>query len=273
MTTVDLRTPDGATNGTLELDDAVFGAGVNVPAMHQVVVAQLANARRDTAKTRNRTSVRGGGAKPYRQKGTGNARQGSVRAPQYSGGAIAHGRSGVQNHHLRVNKKLKRLALRSALSDRAATGDVLAISEFGIDTPRTKDAVALLERLELADKRVLVVLAEQHDAVRKSFANLQRTVVHTASQLNTYDVLLCDVVLFEQAALEQVTAGGRRDRTEGQTPEATARSATEARTATDAAETTLVQPVVDQTVGETDGETLGETDGETNAETTTQETS
>jgi large subunit ribosomal protein L4 len=254
MPTIDLRTSDGGTDGTVDLDDAVFSSDVNVPAMHQVVVAQLANARRDTAKTKNRTTVRGGGRKPYRQKGTGNARQGSIRAPQYSGGAIAHGRSGVQNHHLRVNKKLKRVALRSALSDRAATGDVVVISSFDIDVPRTKDALALLDRLELGAKRVLVVLAGPADPVRKSFGNIQRTVVLTVDQLNTYDVLLSDIVLFEQAALELIRAGATSKRRRG--------------AADEPAGAPVVEPVVDQTVGKTDAETDAETDVETDTEET-----
>lgn len=255
MASIDLRTADGGTDGTVELDNAVFGSALNVPAMHQVVVAQLANARRDTAKTKNRTDVRGGGRKPYRQKGTGNARQGSVRAPQFSGGAIAHGRSGDQNHHQRVNKKLKRVALRSALSDRAATGDVMVLSGFDIEAPRTKDASALLDRLDLGHKRVLVVLAQQADPVRKSFANLQRTVVLTVDQLNTYDVLLCDVVLFERAALESVRAGqassARRRLVAvprgAHEPDAAAASESDVMAEPEPAP--VVEAVVDQTVG------------------------
>src|SRR5918999_3432776 len=130
---VDVRNADGSSSDAVELDAALFEAPVNVPAMHQVVTAQLAAARAGTAKTKTRAEVRGGGAKPYRQKGTGRARQGSIRAPQWSGGGIAHGPSGEQNYTKRVSKKLKRVALRSALSDRAASGDVVVVETLSFD--------------------------------------------------------------------------------------------------------------------------------------------
>jgi large subunit ribosomal protein L4 len=211
MASVDLRTSDGSTDGTVELDDAVFAAPVNVPAMHQVVVAQLAAARRGTSKVRSRGEVSGGGRKPYRQKGTGRARQGSIRAPQWSGGGIAHGPSGDQNYTKRVSKKLKRVALRSALSDRAATGDVVVVRDLGLDGPRTKDAVALLDALGLAERRVLLVLAGVDGPAIRSFRNLPHVHVLTVDQLNTYDVLVSDVVVFVEAALAHVGAGTREE--------------------------------------------------------------
>jgi large subunit ribosomal protein L4 len=211
MATVDLRTRDGASDGTVELDDAVFGAPVNVPAMHQVVTAQLAAARRGTSKVKGRGEVSGGGRKPYRQKGTGRARHGSIRAPQWSGGGIAHGPSGEQNYTKRVPKKLKQVALRSALSDRAATGDVVVVRDLHFDAPRTKDAVALLDALGLAGKQVLLVLATVDPPVIRSFRNLPEVHLLTVDQLNTYDVLTSDVVVIAQAALRHIGQGTREE--------------------------------------------------------------
>ena len=211
MATIDLHSKDGSTNGTVDLDDAIFDAQVNVPAMHQVVTAQLAAARSGTSKVKSRGEVRGGGRKPWRQKGTGRARQGSTRAPQWSGGGVAHGPSGEQNYTKRVNKQLKRVALRSALSDRARSGDVRVVDSFGIDEPKTKDAVALLGALDIRDRRVLLVLATRDEAVGRSFRNLGDVHVLTVDQLNTYDVLVSDVVVFEQAALAHVGKGTRDD--------------------------------------------------------------
>ena len=150
------RPPAGADSGTVELDDAVFGIQPNVPVMHQVVTAQLAHRRSGTQSTKTRSDVRGGGAKPYRQKGTGNARQGSTNAPHYTGGGVAFAPK-PRNYRQRTPKKMVRLALRSALSDRAAEGKVLVVDSWGFDTPKTKDAVAALSALGLEGK-VLVVL-------------------------------------------------------------------------------------------------------------------
>ncbi len=211
MATFDLRTRDGATAGTVELDDEIFAVPLNVPAMHQVVVAQLAAARSATSKVRNRGEVRGGGKKPYRQKGTGRARQGSIRAPQWSGGGVAHGPTGEQNYTKRVSKKLKRLALRSALSDRAASGDLLVVRDLAFDAPRTKDAIATLDALGVAGRRVLLVLAGIDVTVMRSFRNLPEVHLLTVDQLNTYDVLVSDVVVFAEAALAHIGLGTRED--------------------------------------------------------------
>lgn len=200
--TIDVFDADGAPDGTVDLDPAVFDVTPNVPAMHQVVTAQLAAARAGTAKTKRRSEVRGGGAKPWRQKGTGRARHGSIRAPQWTGGGIAHGPTGQQNHRKRVNKKVRRLALVSALSDRATSGDIRVVSDFGIDEPRTRDAVAFLDALELGGRRVLVVLAARDEAVALSFRNLPDVHVLTADHLNTHDVLVSDVVVFVADALD-----------------------------------------------------------------------
>ena len=209
MVSIDLHTKAGKTNGTVDLDDEIFDAQVNVPAMHQVVVAQLAAARSGTSKVKSRGEVRGGGRKPWRQKGTGRARQGSIRSPQWSGGGIAHGPSGEQNYTKRVSKSLKRVALRSALSDRARSGDVRVIEDLAFENPKTKDALAFLGALELGERRVLLVLSGRDEAVARSFRNLPGMHILTVDQLNTYDVLVSDVVVFQQAALDHIGKGTR----------------------------------------------------------------
>jgi len=211
MATVDLRTADGGTDGTVELDDSVFATPLNVPAMHQVVVAQLAAARSATSKVLSRGEVRGGGKKPYRQKGTGRARQGSIRSPQWAGGGVAHGPSGEQNYDKRVSKKLKRLALRSALSDRAASGSVVVVRDLGLSAPSTKGAIAALAALGIPQRRVLLVLANVDVTVMRSFRNLQSVHVLTVDQLNTYDVLVSDVVVFIESALAHIGLGTREE--------------------------------------------------------------
>ena len=211
MAQIDKHTATGERSGTAELDDMFFGAELNVPAMHQVVTAQLAHARRGTSKVKGRSEVRGGGRKPWRQKGTGRARQGSIRAPQWTGGGIVHGPSGEQNYRQRVSKKLKRLALASALSDRAASGDVRVVDDLSFDVPSTKGAVGVLAALELTGKRVLLVLPTRDETVAKSFRNLRDVHLLTVDQLNTYDVLCSDVVLFAGDALQYIGTGTRAD--------------------------------------------------------------
>jgi large subunit ribosomal protein L4 len=188
-----------------------------VAVMHQVVVAQLAAARSATSKVKRRGEVRGGGKKPWKQKGTGRARQGSTRAPHWSGGGVAHGPTGEENYTKRVNKKVKQLALRSALSDRAASGDLVVLDRFGFDGPKTSAAVALLGALGLAGRKVLVVAGDADPAVVKSFRNLPSVHLLTVDQLNTYDVLASDAVLLERSALDLIGTGRRagQDEEEG----------------------------------------------------------
>jgi large subunit ribosomal protein L4 len=209
--TLDVHAADGTTADSVELDSDVFEAPINVPVMHQGVVAQMAAARSGTSKTKGRGEVRGGGSKPWRQKGTGRARHGSIRAPQWSGGGVAHGPDGTENYTKRVPKKLKRIALRSALSDRAASGDVRVVEALDFEAPKTKDAVALIDALELADRRVLLVLGGWDVATVKSFRNLQDVHVLRVDQLNTYDVLVSDVVVFEREALDLIGTGRHAD--------------------------------------------------------------
>jgi large subunit ribosomal protein L4 len=212
MVSVPVHGIDGSEKGTVELADEWFAADVNVPAMHQVVTAQLAAARRGTSKVKSRGEVRGGGKKPWRQKGTGRARQGSTRSPQWIGGGVVHGPSGEQNHVKRVNKKLKKVALRSALSDRQQGGNVRVVDGLAFDAPRTKDAAAFIAALELTGKRLLVVLSSRDDVIGKSFRNLgERVHLLTVDQLNTYDVLVSDVVVFQSDALDYIGSGTRGD--------------------------------------------------------------
>jgi large subunit ribosomal protein L4 len=191
----------GAESKTVELPDEIFAAKVNVPLIHQVVVAQQAAARQGTHATKTRGEVRGGGRKPYRQKGTGRARQGSLRAPQYAGGGVVHGpqpRSYVQ----RTPKKMKAAALRGALSDRLSHGRVLVVSGFvDGDVPRTKDAVAVLASAVAPGEKVLVVAHRDDELTWKSLRNVPSVHVLTEDQLNTYDVLASDHVVFTEQAL------------------------------------------------------------------------
>jgi large subunit ribosomal protein L4 len=191
----------GAEKKTVELPDEIFAAKVNVPLIHQVVVAQQAAARQGTHATKTRGEVRGGGRKPYRQKGTGRARQGSLRAPQYAGGGVVHGpqpRSYVQ----RTPKKMKAAALRGALSDRLSHGRVQVVSGFvDGDVPRTKDAVAVLAGAVAPGAKVLVVAHRDDEVTWKSLRNVPSVHVLTEDQLNTYDVLASDHVVFTEQAL------------------------------------------------------------------------
>src|SRR6056297_3387951 len=205
---VEVRDVTGASVGSVELPAAWFAGPVNVPVMHQVVTAQLAAARQGTHKTKTRAEVRGGGRKPWRQKGTGRARQGSIRAPQWAGGGVSHGRV-PKDWSVRVNKKVKRAALRSALTDRAGNELVTVVRGLEFAAPRTKDAVAALEALKV-EGRVLVVLADRHEATELSFRNLPTVHTLVVDQLNTHDVLLSDHVLFDEDALELIGTGRRR---------------------------------------------------------------
>jgi large subunit ribosomal protein L4 len=199
MRSVDVKTAAGASAGSVELPDAVFGIEPNTAVMHQVVTAQLAARRAGTQSTLTRAEVRGGGAKPWRQKGTGRARQGSIRAPQWRGGGVALGPK-PRSYAQRTPKKMIRLALRSALSDRAADGKVLVVDAWSWDAPKTKQAIDALGALG-ADGRVLVVLGPEDRNAAKSFANLQHVHVCLASELNAYDVLVSDWVIFTKETL------------------------------------------------------------------------
>jgi large subunit ribosomal protein L4 len=204
MATVTLRSSSGSESGTVELADDIFGIEPNVPVMHQVVVAQLAAKRAGTQSTKTRSEVSGGGAKPFKQKGTGRARAGSIRAPQWRGGGIALGPK-PRKYDQKTPKKMKRLALRSALSDRAAEDKVVVVSSWDFDTPRTKDAEAALTALGVIG-RTLVVIQPTDLVAQKSFRNLPGVHVITPGELNTYDVLVNDYVVFTRDTLPSTAA-------------------------------------------------------------------
>jgi large subunit ribosomal protein L4 len=191
----------GAKGKTVELPEEIFGAKVNVPLIHQVVVAQQAAARQGTHATKTRGDVRGGGRKPYRQKGTGRARQGSLRAPQYAGGGVVHGPQ-PRSSEQRTPKKMKAAALRGALSDRLSHGRVQVVSAFvDGDLPRTKDALAVLASAVAPGAKVLVVVHRDDELTWKSLRNVASVHMLTEDQLNTYDVLASDHVVFTEQAL------------------------------------------------------------------------
>jgi large subunit ribosomal protein L4 len=193
----------GKVTGEIKLDDALFGIEPNVPVMHQVVTAQLAAARSGTAKTKTRAEVRGGGRKPWRQKGLGRARHGSIRSPQWRGGGVVFGPI-PRDYSQRTPKRMKRLALASALSARAAEEQVKVVEAFW-DGPKTKNAETLLDAI--GSGKALVVLTRAETAVAKSFRNLPQVTVLWADQLNTYDVLWAETVVFSSGALEAATGG------------------------------------------------------------------
>ena len=202
--TVDLKTQDGGTAGTVTLDAELFGIEPNLAVLHQVVTAQLAARRSGSANTKTRAEVRGGGAKPYRRKGTGRARQGSIRAPQFTGGGIVHGPK-PRSYRKKINKKMNRLALCSALSDRAQSERVVVVDQWQFATPKTKDAVSVLENLEL-DGKVMMVVAPTDETAIRSFRNLPSVQLVQAAELNAYDVLCSDWLVFTSETLPGATA-------------------------------------------------------------------
>lgn len=199
MATVTLHSRSGVEAGTVELADEVFGIEPNVAVMHQVVVAQLAAKRSGTQSTKTRSDVAGGGAKPFKQKGTGRARAGSIRSPLWRGGGVALGPK-PRSYAQRTPKKMKRLALRSALSDRAAEDKVIVVEAWDFDAPRTKDAASALRALGV-EGRALVVVRDGDEVAWRSFRNLVDVHVITPGELNTYDVLVSDYVVFSAETL------------------------------------------------------------------------
>ena len=211
MTSVNVVSPASEETTTVELPDAIVAAKINVPLMHQVVVAQRAAARQGTAATKTRGMVSGGGKKPYRQKGTGRARQGSTRAPQFTGGGVAHGPQ-PRDYSQRTPKKMKAAALRGALSDRAANDRIFVVTNFVEgDMPRTKDALAVLAQVtDGASRNILVVTQSDDELTRKSLRNVPAVHLLAEDQLNTYDVLASDYVVFTEAALRTFVERGEK---------------------------------------------------------------
>jgi large subunit ribosomal protein L4 len=202
MASVKVMDRKGKKVGDHELDPAIFDVDVNVPVMHQVVVAGQAGQRRGSHSTKTRAEVAGGGRKPWRQKGTGRARHGSIRSPIWVGGGVAHGPK-PRDYAMRVNKKMKRLALRSALTARARDDRIRVIDELSFDEPSTKEAIRVLGSLKV-DGLVLLVLGERDEVVEKSFRNLPNVKMVSPGGLGTYDVVYADWVVFTRAAIEAV---------------------------------------------------------------------
>ena len=202
MAAVSVISPSGQGDKTVDLPEEIFAAKVNVPLIHQVVVAQRAAARQGTHATKTRGMVSGGGRKPYRQKGTGRARQGSTRAPQFTGGGVAHGPQ-PRDYAQRTPKKMKAAALRGALSDRAANDRIFVVTNFVEgDAPRTKDALAVLAQVTGgASRNILVVTQSDDELTWKSLRNVPAVHLLAEDQLNTYDVLASDHVVFTEQAL------------------------------------------------------------------------
>jgi large subunit ribosomal protein L4 len=198
--TAQLYSADGVSQGEVDLNPDIFGIEPNRDVMHQVVTAQLAARRAGTHSTKTRAEVRGGGRKPWRQKGLGRARHGSIRAPQWVGGGVAHGPK-PRDYSQRTPKKMKRLALRSALSDRAANGHIKVVESFDVwDEPKTKNAVALLEAMGVTGKVLLIAEDHERSAI-KSFRNLDHVIASNLGQANTYDVLWAETVIMSQGTL------------------------------------------------------------------------
>ncbi len=205
--TVDVLDATGEKTGSAEFPAELFDVTANVPLIHQVVVAQLAAARQGTHATKTRAEVRGGGSKPYRQKGTGRARQGSIRAPQYVGGGVVHGPT-PHGYAQRTPKKMIAAALRGALSDRARDGRVHVVSELvSGDLPSTKSALTALAKITDQRTKVLVVLHRDEDLAWLSLRNAAAVQAIAVGQLNAYDVLVSDAVVFTSAALEAYVSG------------------------------------------------------------------
>jgi large subunit ribosomal protein L4 len=197
----ELYTADGERSGDVGLNPDIFGIEPNMDVMHQVVTAQRAAARAGTHSTKTRAEVRGGGRKPWRQKGLGRARHGSIRSPQWAGGGVAHGPK-PRDYSQRTPKKMKRLALRSALSTRAADGQIKVVETFDVwDVPKTKNATALLEAMGVSGK--VLLLAEDHERVAiKSFRNIEGVIASNLGQANTYDVLWAETVIMSRGTLD-----------------------------------------------------------------------
>lgn len=210
MINVAVKDREGKEVGSVELADYFFSAPVNVPVMHLVVRRQLAAARSGTAATKERNQVSGGGAKPWRQKGTGRARAGSSRSPIWRGGGTVFGPH-PRDHKFKVNRKMRRLALRSALSVRAEEERVMVLEDFSLEAPRTREMVTILEALAL-EAGTLIVLPEEDENIMKSVRNLPVALAITVEELNTYDILTSEWVVFTRKALDKLQEGVEDER-------------------------------------------------------------
>lgn len=202
MPTVALYNMEGKEVGTVELNDAIFGQEVNQTVLHQVVVNYLANQRQGTQSTKTRTEVSGGGIKPWRQKGTGRARQGSIRAPQWTGGGVALGPK-PRDYRYRVNKKVRRLAMKSALSAKAQENQIVVIDDLKLDEIKTAKVAAMLKALKI-DSKALIVTAAMDENVYKSARNIKDVKPTYVDVLNTYEVLKYDKLVVSKDAVEKI---------------------------------------------------------------------
>ena len=199
MASIAVKNSSGKTAGNVDVADELFAVEPNVPVMHQVVTAQLAGRRAGTQSTKTRAEVSGTGKKPFNQKGTGGARQGSTRAPHFKGGGIAHGPK-PRSYTQRTPRKMIRLALASALSDRNSSGNVVVIDSWGLTTPSTKDALKALTALGV-EGRVMVVVSPSEEIAIKSFRNVPEVQLTLVAELNAYDVLCNDWIVFSKDSL------------------------------------------------------------------------
>ena len=204
MAKIEMKNADGKKAASIDVADSMFGITPNIPVMHQVVVAQLAHRRSGTQSTKTRSEVRGGGKKPFKQKGTGNARQGSIRAPHFSGGGVALGPK-PRKYSQRTPKKMIQLALRSALSDRMSENKVVVVEDWGFAAPSTKAASAAISALGMSG-RVMIVLERKDESAWKSFRNLTDVHVLSTPELNAYDILCNDWIVFTKASLPAMEA-------------------------------------------------------------------
>ncbi len=204
MAKIEMKNAAGKKAASIEVADSMFGITPNIPVMHQVVVAQLAHRRSGTQSTKTRSEVRGGGKKPFKQKGTGNARQGSIRAPHFSGGGVALGPK-PRKYSQRTPKKMIQLALRSALSDRMSENKVVVVEDWGFASPSTKAASAAISALGMSG-RVMIVLERKDESAWKSFRNLTDVHVLSTPELNAYDILCNDWIVFTKASLPAMEA-------------------------------------------------------------------
>lgn len=203
MLTANVYGDDGSETGTVELPEKLFGREVNEHVIHEAVIAYLANQRQGTASTKERSDVRGGGSKPYRQKGTGRARQGTTRAPQYRSGGVVFGPH-PRDYTKRLPRKVKRMALLSSLSSRAKDGDILVIKALEFNEPKTSRFAEILRNIDAADKKILVLIDDPNEATVKSARNLPGVEVMRASMVNPYHVMWADKILLTEGAITRM---------------------------------------------------------------------
>ena len=202
MPTVGLFNQEGKQVGDIQLNDNVFGVEVNTDAMHQVVVALLANKRQGTQSAKTRAEVRGGGIKPWRQKGTGRARQGSIRAVQWIGGGVAFAPK-PRSYRYTLPKKVRRLAMKSALSSKVQNSEVIVLDALNMDAPKTKEFAQILNNINAA-KKALVVIADKNDNVIKSARNIEGVQTALVNTMNVYDILKYDSFIITTDAVKKV---------------------------------------------------------------------